>query len=364
MAERYTLGYRRETKKEPEESVTTRDDEVTTKVEQKQSAFLNPNGTPNQAVNDYFQKNYVAPLQQAHGIDPETGQVKDATIYTVLGIDPQKSREQRELEAKRNRQKQISAALYHSGALLSDMLSASLGGNVWKRDKDTTAKEAAARNLQLQAEQRAEDAAVGQARNKLNSDYLAALQKMRDAFDKSYSTVVSTSTKSGGGSKTTKKGGNSLTTGYNQTVVKDGKNDSGGGKDKWIMNINTKNADGTIKKNGYELNQNEFNAVANLLISHYNRILNQKDENGNLTAHAKDLRKKLLDAHVLKKTAEEDLLTNVNIQQNDYNTNQVLQNGTFWDLDNALRERIERVSGNKIKFTHTDDDGWGDVYDD
>ena len=159
-------------------------------------------------------------LQDAYHIIPETGDVDQKTLFGALGVNPELMRKNREEEMRRNRMKQKAAALYNSGALISDILSAGIGGNVWKREKDSTAKEAHQANLMLEREQAAEDAANAGVVNKTRDAYYKALQTLNTNMEK-YNGVLrtttgggSSSTTTGGDTHTTKSGGGTHTTGW------------------------------------------------------------------------------------------------------------------------------------------------------
>lgn len=98
------------------------------------------------------------------------------TFGQVVGANANKIRAQRAQEALMNQKRARIAALADSGRVISDMISAGVGGNVYKRDKDTTAKEAYEANQQLKRLQEAEDAALAQQQWKNNLDL--AMQKM------------------------------------------------------------------------------------------------------------------------------------------------------------------------------------------
>lgn len=282
MANIYNLRNTSNTEREDEKTRTERDDKTTVRQETTVSPFLNDDGTVNQAAVDDFNRTRVQPIQDKHGIDPTTGKVSDKTLFGVLGINPADTRKQREKEQKLNRWKQIESALYHSGALLSDMISAGVGGNVWKRDKDQTAAKAHEANLKLQAEQNAEDAAVAAARDKLNKDYLADIMKAREAYEKTFGRKFSQSTESGGGSTTTKTGGNTHTTGTRQVVVKDNNgNGSGSGSSKTtkIVNIRVKDKNGNTTTEPFEIPANQFDTMGRYLSEVYSNLTNEGKRN-------------------------------------------------------------------------------------
>lgn len=183
-------------KRTPEQTiVTTQGDDNTvvaqdpnTKIKQTGSWMLNPDGTPNKAALAEAQAMNEQAMR-ANGIDPNTGDV-DRTYLSSLF--PALRTENRKDEAKINRLKQIESGLYNSLAVLGDMVTTAAGGNVWKRDPNTTAKEAEARNRELENEQLNEDAAKARTRQKLLSDYAKAVNDINKHMQDKYNYTVET----------------------------------------------------------------------------------------------------------------------------------------------------------------------------
>lgn len=149
----------------------------------------------------------------AYGYDynPQTGEMKQGTVFDALNIDRAKIRDAREKQQKLNRWKQIESALYNSGAILSDMISAGVGGNVWRREKDTTAQDAAKDTERLRELQAAEDAAAAmQERQDRVNAFNAAQTARNQEYERLKQTV--SGTKQSGESKT-KHSGKSTTDG-------------------------------------------------------------------------------------------------------------------------------------------------------
>lgn len=115
---------------------------------------------------------------QSHGYvkAPDGTWKLNQTLFDALNIPREDLRKERERQQKENRMKQLVSGLYHGGALLSDMISAGVGGNVWKREKDDTAEKAAAENKQLRTLQLAEDAAFAEKQRKDMQDTLDKAQ--------------------------------------------------------------------------------------------------------------------------------------------------------------------------------------------
>lgn len=332
---------------DPEYRTTQKDDVTTNEVTQ--SWRINPDGTPNTPLINQYNADAEALRQQYH-IDPTTGEPDHKYLSDILGINPDKLRQQRESEQELNRRKQKEAAWYNALSVLGDMITTAGGGNVWKRDPDNKAKEAAERNLVLQKEQQAEDAAVAQTRAGIEQAFYKALQGLQDSYNKAYN--WRTKTQSGGGSQMVIQRGKETTNTSrqafdNQAAIAARATANRDGNSQWIMNVNITNPDGTVSKEGYQLEQNEFKAVAGLLKAHYDIILHNGGEK------AKTLQRQLIANGVLKAVTD----ASTGKVQYVYDENQLLQNGKFWELDDALRKRIRAVSGNKVKF----EIGWGNV---
>ena len=120
--------------------------------------------------------------------DPKTGKLtpKDTFLFDVLGIDRDAVRKDREREIQLNRSKQKIAAFGKAMMLINDMISAGIGGNVYKREKDNTEKELEERNRQLKAEQLQEDKDSADKINQKYADAVKGLQEMADKYNQLY----------------------------------------------------------------------------------------------------------------------------------------------------------------------------------
>lgn len=186
--------------------VTTKD--PTTTTEYKQSWLYNDDGTINQPLLDYYNEQ-LKQKQKLYHYDPKTGDIDRGTLFDVLGVKPEQLKEQREKEMRRNRMKQLGSALFNSGALISDMISAGLGGNVWKREKDNTAEQAHAANVALEREQAADDMKNAAIVNNARNAYYNAMDTLNKNMER-YNRTLKVTT--GGGTKRTETGGNTHTT--------------------------------------------------------------------------------------------------------------------------------------------------------
>lgn len=133
---------------------------------------------------------------QSHGYVPDGkgGWKLNQTLFDALNIPREDLRKERERQQKENRMKQLVSSLYHGGALLSDMISAGVGGNVWKREKDDTSEKAAEENKQLRTLQLAEDAAFAEKLRKDMQDTLDNAQQQADQRRRELMKTVSTQT--------------------------------------------------------------------------------------------------------------------------------------------------------------------------
>lgn len=126
--------------------------------------------------------------------DGKGGWVLNHTLYDALNIPREDLRKERERQQRQNRMKEIAAGIYHTGALLSDMISAGVGGNVWKREKDDTASKAVADNNQLRSLQLAEDIAFADKQRKDKEEALNEANKRRDQYIRDFAKTVSDQT--------------------------------------------------------------------------------------------------------------------------------------------------------------------------
>lgn len=317
--------------KDPQEVVVTKEPVYTR--ESKTSWRENADGTPNKSLMNYHDARLRNIYDQYH-YDPNKGDIdRDKTLFDVFGVNPELMRERREKEMERNRLKQKQAAFFNSGAIISDMISAIAGGNVWKRDKDTTAKDAHDANEALRKEQLAADAAAAAAVSKRREalyNAVNALEKDMERFNgtQRVQTGGDMTRKTSGGSTTTMISGGSKTTTKEQEQQAKG---SGGGGKKMNVDVNSGSA---TSKNGYDVDGNEYAALTKRLHSHYSSILDKNDEK------ADKLRKELLRVGILEET-------NSGYKWHD---DKILGNGEFFLLDDELRRRIVKASNGSFYF--------------
>ncbi len=270
---------------------------------------------------------------RAYGVNPQTGAV---TPFEVLGYNPEDERKRREAERALNDRKRKENAWYNAFAVLGDSLTAALGGNVWQRQPNNIGAKANADNARLIAEQKAEDEGNAAKLRAAGTAYANTVNHLIQ----NYLTKTSTTTKTGG--NRTEVTDNPGKSGYRDSthVVGNGNGSGSGGKGKYINIDVTQN--GKKIRNRYDVSQKQYDALIGILKERYNNILSKNDDK------SQQLVDYLTGAHVIKGTDAQG--------QYIYDDNQLLQNGSFWMLDDATRDRIEReVPG--IKFKR----GWGDV---
>lgn len=274
-------------------TTTTHDPKTTIHTERSVNGFVNPDGTPNEAAERYFQQQKKA-YADAYHVNPDTGRVDRRFVSDILGVDPEVLRKKREEEIALNRSKQKESALYNSLAVLGDMITTASGGNVWKRDADKHAKDAHDDNIKLQKEQAAEDEANNNKLRAPEKEYAAAVANLRDAVGKAYGTKISTTTEQGGGTKSTTTQGNDKTTTTQGRDVTAGHRDaiagrtttssgsgsgSGGGGTMKTVKIRVKNADGTISSEDFHIPANDFDAMGRYLSAAYNNLDEEDKKN-------------------------------------------------------------------------------------
>ncbi len=198
---------------------TWKEPEYTERYEQAIDGFRNPDGTPNEAAMQEFERR-KAMLSAPAGLNLETGKVEDQNKFLtdVLHIDPDLMRKKREAEMELNRRKQKESAWYNSLAVLGDMVTTATGGNVWKRQPDQRAKAAHDTNLALEREQQAEDIANGERIRNAENTYAQQVQKIADAVGKAFGTKKVATQKSGGNSHSVTKTGKDITSGYDERL--------------------------------------------------------------------------------------------------------------------------------------------------
>lgn len=179
-----------------------------------------------QAQNEYNER--MRSLGYVQDTNSPNGWSKDPTLFDALKVNRDNLKAERERQEKINRNRQLGAAIAETARLVSDMGWGAAGGNVYRREKDTTATDAMNENKRLREQQIADDIA---AQEKDRQDYLAAAREAmaaRDAYIRDFSKQVnhsqgrSTGNSTQRGSSSGTSSSSSTSTGWqNQDVNRD-----------------------------------------------------------------------------------------------------------------------------------------------
>lgn len=312
----------------------TKEVEVTPKEESKSTSLSMPTDP---ALLQEIQRQKEA-AARAYGVNPQTGAV---TPFEALGYNPEEERKRREAERALNDRKRKENAWYNAFAVLGDSLTAALGGNVWQRQPNNIGAKANADNARLIAEQKAEDEGNAAKLRAAGTAYANTVNQLLQ----NYLTKTTNTTTTGGNRKETTHHPEISKTRQVAFPLGDPNGGNGGGSGSGsggkYVNIDVIQ-NGKKIRNRYDVSQKQYDALIGILKERYNNILSKNDDK------SQQLVDYLTGAHVIKGTDTQG--------QYIYDDNQLLQNGSFWMLDDATRDRIEReVPG--IKFKR----GWGVV---
>lgn len=132
------------------------------------------------------------------------------TMAEIIGADPDKYYENRENQKKLNEFRRKEAQFYNGLSVIGDIAAAASGGNVFKRQKDTTAADAVKENQRLDDLTRAENVMYNQKLREAEAAKQAAYQKaISDWYDKNTTKVTR---KTGGGYELKEEGGGKTST--------------------------------------------------------------------------------------------------------------------------------------------------------
>lgn len=141
------------------------------------------------------------------------------TMAEIIGADPDKYYENRENQKKLNEFRRKEAQFYNGLSVIGDIASAAAGGNVFKRQKDTTAADAVKKNQRLDDLTRAEKVMYEQKLREAEAAKQAAYQKaISDWYDKNTTKITR---KTGGGYKLEEEGGGKTSTNSKNVVKTD-----------------------------------------------------------------------------------------------------------------------------------------------
>ena len=191
------------TTKDPETTTTKKEDQVVQKVEQAVG--------PSQEDVDAYKQTIKEPLANAYGVDPNTGKYS-GSVADLLGFDPKKREEALRKQEQLARFKQKEASWRNALGVITDVVTAAAGGNVYKRDKDNIAAQEGEKADNAKAAIQEIADAIPTAIRQREAQYRQAEQEQLQKYMDNMTGKVTTTTTQGGGSVTTKTGGKSTTT--------------------------------------------------------------------------------------------------------------------------------------------------------
>ena len=191
------------TTKEPETTTTTKQDQVVQKVEQAVG--------PSQEDVDAYKQTIKEPLANVYGVDPNTGKY-NGSVAELLGFDPKKREEALRKQEQLARFKQKEASWRNALGVITDVVTAAAGGNVYKRDKDNIAAQEGEKADKAKAAIQEIADAIPTAIRQREAQYRQAEQEQLQKYMDKMTGKVTTTTTQGGGSVTQKVGGKSTTT--------------------------------------------------------------------------------------------------------------------------------------------------------
>lgn len=121
----------------------------------------------------------------------------NASLYDALQIDRKRLSDERERQERIQRMRKLEHGLANSAMLISDMISAGIGGNVYKRDKDKTNEEADKEIARLREQQIAEDMAAKEKEKQDRDKWSADLWRDLDNYRRSLYRNVSENSSTG-----------------------------------------------------------------------------------------------------------------------------------------------------------------------
>lgn len=325
-------------------------DVKTVQVQPEETQRVTSVSAPDAQTQQFMQANAIKPLQQAYGIDPNTGK---ATPFEVLGYDPEEERKRRAAEQRLNDWKRKENAWYNAFALAGDAITTALGGNVWKREPNHIGAKANSDNQRLIAEQKADDMRNAAMVRNAGIDYANNVNKIIQ----NYLTRTTDTTKTGGNRmEITQHGAKDGWAQHSHALGSASASASAGGGGSYKrMNIVLSGQNGSENVQSYDLTKPEYEAVSEIVKTKYTQILH-KGFSPNATPQerqaAESLRNDLINSGAL--ISEPNPATGSVQYKFDYDA--ILQNGRYWQLSDMERSRIEKATGGKVRFV-TDEYG-------
>lgn len=346
------------TTKEPETTTTKKEDQVVQKVEQAVG--------PSQEDVDAYKQTIKEPLANAYGVDPNTGKYR-GSVAELLGFDPKKREEALRKQEQLARFKQKEASWRNALGVITDVVMAAAGGNVYKRDKDNIAAQEGEKADKAKAAIQEIADAIPTAIRQREAQYRKAEQEQLQKYMDKMTGKVTTTTTKGGGSVTTKTGGKSTTT--KEEVIDPTKTGA-----KVLIGSRYYDAKTPVrvarKGGGYinfEADTKDAVSYARLAISRMSQWLN-KNQDKEDTQEYKKMYSSLSDAGIVDPLNFDP--NNDNITGDDYL--RFLQNGRVFMIDDAeteLQNLYKKSTGkNLVISTETKGNGnsgerkgWGEV---
>lgn len=346
------------TVKEPETTTTQKQDQVVQKVEQAVG--------PSQEDIDAYNQTIKEPLANAYGVDPNTGKYS-GSVAELLGFDPKKREEALRKQEQLARFKQKEASWRNALGVITDVVMAAAGGNVYKRDKDNIAAQEGENADKAKSAIQEMAAAIPAAKRQREAQYRQAEQEKLQKYMEKMTGKVTTTTTQGGGSVTQKVGGKSTTT--KEEVLDPTKTGA-----KVLIGSRYYDAKTPVrvarKGGGYinfEADTKDAVAYARLAISRMSQWLN-KNQDKEDTQEYKKMYSALSDAGIVDPLNFDP--NNDNITGDDYL--RFLQNGRVFMIDDAeteLQNLYKKSTGkNLVISTETKGNGnsgkskgWGEV---
>lgn len=276
----------------------------------------------------------LEPAKKAYGVNPDGSM----TPLSVLGYDPAKEARRRQREAELAEFKKKESGWYNGIALAMDAMTAGLGGNVYLRDVNK-AKEAQQKQDQLRMEQKAEDAQNAQAMQQAGLSY----GKWADAITRNYLGKMQTTT----GGQTTKTTTHGAKTGYTTRAFSPSQmgEEWSKGKPRFVVKMHADDPSRASYQEFELKNADEYNTIRDILKEYYMKKVSEelKSEGGATET-----------GYLAKLQAIGAMDENAKWKDPDL----LMRGGDFYDLDDAVKKRIVKATGGKVKFPEGNEDGW------
>ena len=327
---------------------------------------------PNEETQKLFQEQIVPNLIKKHGVEFDENGNASTPLSRFATKTAEKERQRREREKRLNEFKRKEANWYNGISLLMDIAGAAAGSNVQERTPSDAAAAAIARNEELRQEQKQEDSALEELKQKsvgafyqeLNDrikDYSGKVttKEVTKPFEEKYTIIpdrntVTTTTVLGGASST------NGSSGVSNSSVSNSSTSSGRGKQYSIV-VNTSN-NGVERRETVSLSQNDYSNIGNILASYYEDLISHpsvdpgrkprkrasQEEKDEYNRKVEEQRQQIAFKNELKNL----LRTFYNYDNSKYtwNVDWLLSNGVLYNLPQDIKDFITEKSGGQITF--------------